>query len=399
MTRNRTYRSLLLGAATSLLAAAASAQDVRGVQPDPTQEGGAPPSIQSQTDQHPAGGVSFILAPQVDPEATATLNVTSWLDAFEAGVSLRVRIDPALIPSERLIEMVNSIGMVDGAGLSILSGYDIDVASDIVLGFSGGTAEITNIQKTPQGFVITALMKDASGNIVQPPADELGLYTTGGDRLCFTEETIQALRTNALPLSSGITTPNLPMTFAVLIDRSGSMSGVMEDVKRAAHGFIDSLPVGAHCTVGAFADEGGTYDPALGLGSGTCRSSNFPLAGLQAGGGTDLFRPLQDLYTFMQEPVRAGHQKAVIIITDGEVNASLDLQAAVEALKQDTVTFVYFLGGHEERFLKNLADNYLTHEGAVADALPHYFDIVSEAYTAQTVLRQSACPVPEGGQP
>lgn len=358
-----------------------------------------PPSIQSQTDQQPAGGVSFILAPQVDPEATATLNITSWLDAFEAGVSLRVRIDPALIPSECVIEMVNAIGMVDGAGLSILSGYDIDVASDIVLGFSGGTAEITNIQKTPQGFVITALMKDASGNIVQTPADALGLYTTGGDRLCFTEETIQALRTNALPLSSAITTPNLPMTFAVLIDRSGSMSGVMEDVKRAAHGFIDSLPVGAHCVVGAFADEGGTYDPALGLGIGTCRSSNFPLAGLQAGGGTDLFRPLQDLYTFMQEPGRAGHQKAVIIITDGEVNASLDLAATVEALKKDTVTFVYFLGGHEERFLKNLADNYLTHEGAVADALPHYFDIVSEAYTAQTVLRQSACTVPEGGQP
>jgi hypothetical protein len=80
------------------------------------------------------------LTPQVDPEATATLNITSWLDAFEAGVSLRVRIDPALIPSERVIEMVDSIGMVDGAGLSILSGYDIDVASDIVLGFSGGTA-------------------------------------------------------------------------------------------------------------------------------------------------------------------------------------------------------------------------------------------------------------------
>jgi uncharacterized protein YegL len=343
--------------------------------------------------------VTIRIAPATNDSAGTTIRVLSLMDAFESEVTLRVRIDPALIPSERVIEMVESIGMVDEAGITILRGYDIDVRHDIVLGFSGGTAEITNINETDAGLVITALFKDADGNIVQPPASALGLYSTGGDQLCFTEETVTSLATSAQPLTSGITTPNLPMTFAILIDRSGSMSGVMEDVKRAAHGFIDSLPVGANCRVGAFADEGGTYDAALGLGSGTCRSSNFPLSGLQAGGGTDLFRPLQDLYTFMQAPERAGHQKAVIIITDGEVNANLNLAATVEALKQDTVTFVYFLGGHEERFLKNLADNYLTHEGAVAEALPEYFSVLSEAYTSQTVLRQAACPAPVEPQP
>lgn len=348
---------------------------------------------------HDDAPVTIRIAPATDHAAGTSIRVLSLMDAFESEVTLRVGIDPVLIPSERVIAMVESIGMVDEAGITILRGYDIDVQHDIVLGFSGGTAEITNINESDAGIVITALFKDADGNIVQPPASALGLYTTGGDQLCFTEETVTSLATSAQPLTSGITTPNLPMTFAILIDCSGSMSGVMEDVKRAARGFIDSLPVGANCIVGAFADEGGTYDAALGLGGGTCRSSNFPLTGVQAGGGTDLFRPLQGLYTFMQEPVRAGHQKAVIIITDGAINANLHLQATVEALKKDTVTFVYFLGGHEERFLKDLADNYLTHEGAVADALPKYFGVVSEAYTSQTVLRQTACTAPGGQQP
>lgn len=347
---------------------------------------------------HDDAPVTLRIAPATDGSDGTSIRVRSLMDAFESEVTLRVRIDPALIPSERVIEMVESIGMVDKAGITILRGYDIDVQHDIVLGFSGGTAEITNVNESEAGLVITALFKDADGNIVQPPASALGLYTTAGDRLCFTEETVTALATSAQPLTAGITTPNLPMTFGILIDRSGSMGPVMEDVKRAAHGFIDSLPVGASCMVGAFADEGGTYDAALGLGVGTCRSSNFPLTGLQAGGGTDLFSPLQNLYNYMQEPVRADHQKAVIIITDGAINANLHLQATVESLKQDTVTFVFFLGGHDERFLKNLADNYLTHQGTVADALPQYFSVVSEAYTSQTVLRQSVCPAPQEPQ-
>lgn len=125
-------------------------------------------------------------------------------------------------------------------------------------------------------------MRDETGSIVQPPRGALGLYTTGGDRLCFTEEAVQTLTTSTQPLAPGNTTPSLPMTFVILIDRSGSMANVMEEVKRAAHGFIGSLPTGASCRVGAFADEGGAYDAALGLGSGTCRSSRFPLTRLAA---------------------------------------------------------------------------------------------------------------------
>jgi hypothetical protein len=376
--------ALLLSSALALPGTSGQAQEGAGL------------VIDGGLDDSPA---NIRIAPATDQSEGTTIRVQSLMDAFESEVTLRVRIDPALIPSERVIEMVESIGMVDEAGITILRGYDIDVQHDVVLGFSGGTAEITTINETGAGLVITALFKDADGNIVQPPASALGLYTTAGDRLCFTEETVTALATNGQNQTAQITAPTLPMTFAILIDRSGSMSGVMEDVKRAAHGFIDSLPVGASCRVGAFADEGGTFDAALGLGSGTCRSSNFPLTGLQPGGGTDLFRPLQDLYTFMLAPERAGHQKAVIVITDGAINTNLHLQATVEGLKQDTVTFVYFLGGQEERFLKDLADNYLTHEGSVADALPQYFSVVSEAYTSQTVLRQTACAAPTEPQP
>ncbi len=138
--------------------------------------------------------------------------------------------------------------------LSIRQGYSIDVAHDLVIGFSGGTAEITSIQASDQGIVVLALMRDAHGNIITPPADSLAVYTTDGERLCFEEEQITIATTTTQPMGSApVGATALPMTFAILLDRSGSMSSVMDEVKHSAHRFIDALPSGATCAVGAFA--------------------------------------------------------------------------------------------------------------------------------------------------
>ena len=123
-------------------------------------------SIEGRTDARPTGSAAITLQPHAAQVETGTsfglqiiprIDVTSEAELllqrfadFEASVRLRVRIDPALLPTPRLIELVESIGMVDGAGISIRQGYAIDVAHDLVIGFSGGTAEITSIQTTDQ---------------------------------------------------------------------------------------------------------------------------------------------------------------------------------------------------------------------------------------------------------
>jgi hypothetical protein len=348
--------------------------------------------LQPHTAQPESGGsFGLQIVPRVDVTREAELMLERFAN-FEASVRLRVRIDPALLPTPQLIEMVDAIGMVDGVGMSIRQGYAIDVTHDVVLGFSGGTAEITSIQATDQGIVILALMRDANGNIVTPPADSLALYTTGGERLCFEEDEITITTTTTQPMGGAPgAAPPVPMTFALLLDRSGSMHSVMDEVKRSAHRFIDALPAGAICAVGAFAAEGGTFDPALGLGTGSCEARNFPMHGVHAGGQTDLYAALERLYPWMNAPERQGHQKALIIITDGGINQSLHLASPVAQMKGDVVTFIYFLGGREERHLSAIADNFLGHEGALNDALGRYFNVVVEAYSRQTVLRLREC--------
>ena len=317
---------------------------------------------------------------RVDQNTSVTLEIQRMFK-FEASVTLSVRTDPRLVPSARVIEMVESIDMRDGIGVAITRGYDINVTHDLVVAWSGGTAEITKVQNTPHGLAVVGLFKDHQGRIVTPPAESLAAYTTSGQRICFERATIE-------------TAPEVvPMSFALLIDRSGSMKDVMSEVREAAVSFIDALPETATCAVWAFSDDW-SFAEEDGLGVKACRSSEFDLTQLQAGGRTNLFAPLRKSYEWLSHPSRANHQKAVVIITDGRVNENEEEGEAVAALKGDALTFSYFLGEWEDRWLKGLSDNYLSHKGDLGTQLGRYFEVVSSAYRKQTVLQLRTCPIP-----
>lgn len=323
-----------------------------------------------------AGEDRVTIVPQVQKDARIDLHVQRMHD-FEASVRLNVRTDPALVPSARVIELVERIGMVDEAGIDIVRGYDIDIQNDIVVGWSGGTAEIIQTTKTPTGFDVAALFKDHQGRIVTPPQGSVGSYTTGGIRYCFDQETVE----------EAIHTP-MPMSFVLLIDDSGSMKSVTGDVRRAARDFIDTLPNTAQCTVAAFSDDW-TSERGKGFGTNTCRAKHFSMSGLKAHGGTDLYAPLEHYYRQLS---RKGHQTAVVVITDGQLNGSLSKANAVRRAKGKTVTFAYFLGGQEKKHLRGIVDNYIIHSGDLNTQLHRYFQVISTAYKKQTVLRMKACP-------
>ena len=387
-------KSFLLSSALAATLGGAALAD-NPVWIDDPRPSGLPVTIGIQ-DQSGGGNVRLLLAPRVDQDATADLSVERWLD-FRGDVLLNIRTDPALVPAPRVLEMVAAIRMVDDFGAVIEGGYDIDAQHDIVLAFSGGSAEITHIARDDQGLIITALIRDEAGNVIDPPQGALALYTTGGEKLCFTEEVINAREEVVGDVFAPGSASSIPMTFAVLMDRSGSMAGHMGEMREAASGFIDALPSRAGCLVGAFSEGAASFDPKEGFGYFHCESRFFSMDGLQAGGGTDLFGSLEALYGWMNQDALQDRQRAVIIITDGAVNRNLEREAEVIAAKGDVVTFVYFLGGDEERFLQSLADSYLGHEGALRDELPRFFNVVREVYTSQTVLRQSQCMIAEEG--
>lgn len=322
-------------------------------------------------------GSTFTIVPRVTGTAVLDLELRRMED-FEADVSLRVRTDPRLVPNDRVIELVEAIGMVDGAGMRIVSGYAVDVDNDLVIGWSGGTAEIVKVRKSSEGLEVIGLFKDGAGRIITPPEGSLAAYTIDGERLCFEYAVVE----------EAIVPP--PMSFVLLLDRSGSMSSVMSAVRVAAQRFIDALPSSASCLVGAF-DSGWSFREEEGFGLNQCEARHFPMNGLRANGSTELYPALNTVYDWLHQPVRADHQKAVIILTDGGVTPSGIAIADVLAEKGDALTFVYFLGGSEARFLQGIADSFLSHQGDLESQLARYFEVVSTAYRKQSVLRLKSC--------
>ena len=362
----RTIPQLLCGAAlAALLSSAALAQ--------------SPITLERQGEM-PA--VTFEIIPQIDPNLEVDLMVER-LREFASDVSLRVRRDPARIPSDALVELVRGLSMVDGNGVAVSRGYDIDAQVDLVLGTSAGSTQILDAQIVTEqtggaSLEVVAVFRDQQGQVMIPPPSSISAYRTDGERLCLAED---AEEFEEVPLP--------PMSFAILLDVSGSMAGVIDDLRGSAEGFLRDLPNTAHCYVGTFSDDP-NFSRRDGLGEASCDPRRFSLGDLEAGGGTNLFDPMREGYAWLNaQPDH--HQKAMIIISDGAANRNQHEIASLESAKGYSVTFVYFLGSREERWLRGIADNYLHHEGGLAPQLSPYFQIVSSAYAQQTVLRFGPC--------
>jgi len=164
--------------------------------------------------------------------------VVSSIYDFEREISVRVRKDPRFIPTEVLIKTVSEYVMTDAKGIVISSGYEIDVEHDLVIGYSGGNAEIIKAAITPQGLQVISNFKDKNGHFVSPPASSIAMYNTSGDKLCFTYGNAQSVA------------PDISIT--LLLDRSGSMASTINKVKDAANGFLNLLPPSAQCSVASF---------------------------------------------------------------------------------------------------------------------------------------------------
>ena len=177
------------------------------------------------------------------------------------------------------------------------------------------------------------------------------------------------------------------MAFTLLLDRSGSMASVISDVQQSANEFLNGLPPTAECAVASF---NGGYDYHNDIYQ-SCNSGNFRLDTLIAEGGTDLYQPLISTYDSLNQSYFDNHQKAVIVITDGQIGIDDALRQQVEAAKNNTLTVVYFLGLREDRYLTGLADTFLHSTSDISQNLTTYFHSLSAAYRTQKVLSVQEC--------
>lgn len=306
-------------------------------------------------------------------EHRAPVIIIQSLFNFERNISLKIKTDPKLDVSDILIETLSKIGMTDEHGVRIESGFDIDRQNSLVVGYSGGTAEIIKTAQSPNGLLIITSFKDASGKFVSPPADKIAIYSTSGEKLCFEYETTQ----QAAP----------KMGIAILLDRSGSMKGYIEEVKKAAQDFLNILPASAECAVGSF-NTNLTYGHP---NYQSCSGGGFGFEAIQAGGSTDIFTPLKDVYTTLSSSYFQDYQKAVIIVTDGYALENLDLKQELLGLKKDVLTLVYFIGGEKKDELEGLTDHFISGGVGIRTSLPRYFNALGQAYNSQKVLNVRNC--------
>ncbi|MCU7859115.1 MAG: hypothetical protein KZQ86_04625, partial [Candidatus Thiodiazotropha sp. (ex Lucinoma kastoroae)] len=125
----------------------------------------------------------------------------------------------------------------------------------------------------------------------------------------------------------------------------------------------------------------------------------FGFETIEAGGGTDIFTPLKDVYTTLSGSYFRDYQKAVVIITDGYTMNDKALRQELLGLKKDILTFVYFIGGNKKDDLEGLTDHFISQGGDVSKSLSQYFDAIGQAYKSQKVLNVHSCQVGHRASP
>lgn len=292
---------------------------------------------------------------------------------FNREISLKVNPDPAFMPADVLLKTLSRFELFDSNGVRITSGFDIDPETKIVIGFSGGTSEIIKASQSTNGARLLASFKDASGNFISPPQDRVAVYNSQGQELCFDYKDVHQAQQK--------------MTFILLLDRSASMGSVMNEVKQSANLFLKSLPPSAQCAVASF-NHGFTYHNKH---FRSCNFGDFKLDGMVAEGGTDLLVPLLRAHESLGRAEFADHQKAVIVITDGQITQNPVMQQAVLKAKKDTLSFMYLRGKASNAHIKALADGYIHDPANFKESLGEYFESLSDGYNTQKLIQVKTC--------
>lgn len=181
-------------------------------------------------------------------------------------------------------------------------------------------------------------------------------------------------------------TPSLAM--ALVIDRSGSMSGLpLEMAKAAARATLDVLSPSDLVMVIAFDSSPTRYvrmQPARNRGS-----IGYDISRIQAGGGTEIFSALDGAYQDLT--LTNARKKHVILLTDGQ-SPNRGIADLVQAMIAEsiTVTTVGLGNSTDDTLLQQIADAGQGRYHKVLDpnSLPRIFTRETEMVTRQAAVEE-----------
>jgi len=295
------------------------------------------------------------------------------LHDFTQQFTLSVRTHPDRIAPEERLRILQELSIGEKLGVEV-EALDYSAPDDLVLGYEGGSVEINRIKRNAQGQLsIWATFRDENGQFIEPKPNDIHSITFGNENVCFDVVSIEK--------------HGEPIYVSLMVDKSGSMANVINEVASSAKRFLSQLPVNAICRVFSF----DTQMHRLHDGEQIACDSRHINLDLKAEGGTDIYTGLHAEFSRYNQPRYQDASRMVLIITDGQIAPDQVGKEALMQHKRDTKNFVYFLGSKDESSLEGLADNFLKDTGNLGFTLGQYFTVLNRAIETQRVLTKVPC--------
>ena len=209
----------------------------------------------------------------------------------------------------------------------------------VIVGITRGnfSINVNLIKKSKSSNTIFISFRDQNGNFVTLPKEQIGIFTIEGLEVPYSLRNFSQVDTEVY--------------FAILLDKSGSMADVIDQVRSSAEHFMKTLPASAKCKIISFNEKYNIHNNYT-----RCNTSYKLLNTIRAGGKTDIYTPLSMIYK--EYGKISVDFKAILIITDGVGTVRYISKKDVLRLK-NSPTFVYWLGDYNNQDLENIADTYI----------------------------------------
>jgi hypothetical protein len=302
------------------------------------------------------------------PATTGEIDISAHNEhQFKQGFGFSVRSDLRQLEGSKLLDEIGRLGLRTRSG-ERLHGFVVDRQHGLIVGTSAARTqlEISLIKKGANGSELLVSGRDEQGNFTTLRAEQVGVFDFKGSHLGFELQRFADVKEQRA-------------YFLVLLDRSGSMSTVMQAVKQAASSFMGSLPSNAYCRVLSFSDRLTQHTP----GFVPCANASKELGSIKAGGGTNLYGALVSAYAELSSITDS--LKAVLLITDGVGDGGMRKDHVLK--RKNAPTHVYFLGSHRAEQLTGIADGFILGDHDVKQVLQRYFSQLSASVHNQFVIR------------
>jgi len=191
-----------------------------------------------------------------------------------------------------------------------------------------------------------------------------GFQTSGGTTVAYTDPTIKKVKVTDLA------------RIALVIDRSGSMSGTpLEMAKSAASKFVETAEDDNYIGVVQFDDTSQIVSNLTKITTASKAALQAAIAGITSGGSTSIGAGLLNGQTVCKQNTDKGYIDAIIVLTDGDENTAPYISDVIDGILADEIAVFGVVVGSVGSSTTNSLRNLCNSSGGSFQTVPDYTSI------------------------